>query len=97
MLKPVKENIKMTPENFCYWLQGYFEISRATGQPLVVTDKEIKVIEEHLQLVFKKETRASQPSDVFKVTSVITSNSPNKNGDIFPTNLVSFSEHPQSC
>lgn len=45
----------MTAENFCYWLQGYIEISRANGQPIVITDKEVQVIEDHLKLIFKKE------------------------------------------
>lgn len=48
------EREKLTPENFCYWLQGYIEIQRATGQPIVITDKEVKVIEEHLNLIFNK-------------------------------------------
>lgn len=42
----------MTPENFCYWLQGFFEISKATE----MTDLQVEEIKNHLQLVFKKET-----------------------------------------
>lgn len=42
----------MTPENFCYWLQGFIEI----GNPENITAAEIQVIKDHLQLVFKKET-----------------------------------------
>lgn len=42
----------MTPENFCYWLQGYFEIS--SSDMIGKTQKQI--IKDHLDLVFKKET-----------------------------------------
>jgi len=40
----------MTPENFCYWLQGYFEISDSKE----LTEKQINVIQSHLHLVFNK-------------------------------------------
>lgn len=44
----------MTPEQFCYWLQG-----RAELQPDVpLSDAEWKSVREHLQLVFKKVTPA---------------------------------------
>jgi hypothetical protein len=42
----------MTPENFCYWLQGLFE-HRKDGQ---ITLTEIKSIRDHLALVFTKVT-----------------------------------------
>lgn len=44
----------MTPENFCYWLQGRFEL--AAGEPL--TPEQQKVVQQHLDLVFKKRTPA---------------------------------------
>lgn len=53
----------MTPENFCYWLHGYFEIERARQngspfgvQPVSITPIQSLVIEEHLNLVFHKVT-----------------------------------------
>lgn len=46
----------MTPENFCYFVQGYFEITKAVTGKLEVDPIVIKVIDDHLQLVFKKET-----------------------------------------
>lgn len=46
----------MTPENFCYFVQGYFEITKAVTGKLEVDPIAIKVIDDHLQLVFKKET-----------------------------------------
>lgn len=42
----------MTPENFCYWLQGFFEIGKATE----MTALQVEEIKNHLSLVFNKET-----------------------------------------
>jgi len=42
----------MTPENFCYWLQGVFEVSN----PQEMNKTQLDVIKEHLQLVFTKVT-----------------------------------------
>jgi len=42
----------MTPEQFCYWLQGFFEIS----DPAQIDAKKTKEIKNHLALVMKKET-----------------------------------------
>lgn len=39
-------------ENFCYWLQGFFELSGTTG-PGFLTDEQIQMIKNHLALVFK--------------------------------------------
>lgn len=41
----------MNPRDFCYWLQGFFEIGGA-GE---LSAEQVSVIKEHLQLVFKKE------------------------------------------
>lgn len=46
------ENEKMTPEQFCYWLQGYFEMSEAEK----LDEKQVKILKDHLSLVFKKVT-----------------------------------------
>jgi hypothetical protein len=42
----------MTPDQFCYWLQGMFEITN-TKQ---LSETQTKIIKEHLQLVFTKVT-----------------------------------------
>lgn len=39
----------MTPEQFCYWLQGFFEIAK----PSALSPKEVEIIRNHLDLVFK--------------------------------------------
>jgi hypothetical protein len=41
----------MTSRDFCYWLQGFFEISETTE----ITEKQLQVIKNHLNMVFKHE------------------------------------------
>lgn len=47
----------MTSRDFCYWLQGYFEIAGHNG----VTETQSAVIQKHLALVFKHEIDPSFP------------------------------------
>lgn len=48
----------MTPEQFCYWLQGIAEAGNTNVQP---TPAQWTIIKDHLQLVFKKVTPTYQP------------------------------------
>lgn len=41
----------MRSRDFCYWLQGYFEISQNTG----LSKDQVECIKKHLNLVFKHE------------------------------------------
>jgi hypothetical protein len=52
----------MTSRDFCYWLQGYFEISRANKEPgeVELDATQTEMIERHLALVFKHEIDPSQ-------------------------------------
>lgn len=48
----------MTSRDFCYWLQGYFEVRE--GDPTVPTDRKLTheqvcMIKGHLAMVFKHE------------------------------------------
>lgn len=52
----------MTPEQFCYWLQGRAELMPDTPP----SDAEWKMIAEHLTAVFKKVTPALIPGVVRK-------------------------------
>ena len=45
----------MTSENFCYWLQGWFELNNTVNGPVQITEHSLKMIADHLQLVFKKD------------------------------------------
>jgi hypothetical protein len=57
----------MTPENFCYWLRGFFELSEAGGGKVEdLTRGESEMIKKHLDLVFtekalKENTRITIP------------------------------------
>lgn len=44
----------MTPEQFCYWLQGLFELRENSDAPL--SARQTQVVQDHLQLVFQKVT-----------------------------------------
>ncbi len=47
----------MTPLEFCYWLSGWFELDACCDEgPEDLNDKQVKVIQEHLKLVFNKVT-----------------------------------------
>ena len=52
----------MTPQDFCYWLKGYVELAETTS----LTDNQVLVIKDHLDLVFKKVT----PDRTEKATKV---------------------------
>jgi hypothetical protein len=51
----------MTPQNFCYWLQGWFELNRTVDHRDGATPETMKMIEEHLALVFKEEYKVANP------------------------------------
>jgi len=44
----------MDPLNFCYWLQGYIELTKETNPTFNV--EQTKIIVDHLKLVFNKVT-----------------------------------------
>lgn len=41
----------MTSRDFCFWLQGFFELSRAQS----LSETQAQMIQQHLALVFKHE------------------------------------------
>lgn len=49
----------MTSRDFCYWLQGYFEISK--GEEL--NKSQVQMVKRHLALVFKHEIDPSYGGD----------------------------------
>lgn len=50
----------MTPEQFCYWLQGYFELGGHDGKTDMKGER-VRIIKDHLDLVFKKVTPDRKP------------------------------------
>ncbi len=46
----------MTARDFCFWLQGFFEIERAGNSgPIGLSDGRTEVVRKHLALVFEHE------------------------------------------
>lgn len=50
----------MTPEQFCYWLQGFAEVVA----PDVPTEKQWVIIRDHLSTVFEKVTPKYTPDSI---------------------------------
>jgi hypothetical protein len=50
---------RMTPEQFCYWLHGYFEIAFMQLQAPKLDDLQVQVIRRHLDLVFSQAPQQS--------------------------------------
>lgn len=52
----------MTSHNFCYWLQGFFELGNTAGG---LNPDQVEMIKRHLSLVFVHEIDPSQgPKEV---------------------------------
>ncbi len=49
----------MTSRDFCFWLQGMFEISSVES----LTAEQTKIVKDHLNLVFKHEIDPSMGSE----------------------------------
>ena len=47
----------MTSRDFCYWLQGFFEVT----DPAAINNEQTDMIKRHLNLVFKHEIDLSMP------------------------------------
>ncbi len=47
----------MTSRDFCFWLQGYFELGNKT-----LTGEQVEMIQDHLNLVFVHEIDAPDPT-----------------------------------
>jgi hypothetical protein len=48
----------MTSRDFCYWLQGFFELRQAAaaqGEAIPISGQQAQLVERHLALVFKHE------------------------------------------
>lgn len=60
----------MTEQNFCYWLQGLFEM----GNPTHLDERQTQIIKDHLQLVFKKITPDRRISVEETISSLMDKN-----------------------
>lgn len=45
----------MTSRDFCYWLQGYFEIAGEHSSDIAMSTAQVQTIQKHLNLVFAHE------------------------------------------
>ena len=63
----------MTPENFVYWLQGYFELNDTAGSGTLrlLREEQLKVIKDHLKLVLEKKTPAWIPPSGLCLNNII--------------------------
>lgn len=54
----------MTSREFCYWLQGYFEIMNPSlqGSAIPLGPAQVECIRQHLQTVFKHELAPPAPA-----------------------------------
>jgi hypothetical protein len=57
----------MTPENFCYFLQGFLELSQHSDGPKHLNEKQIEEIKNHLKLVMTKVTPDLSAKGVYPV------------------------------
>lgn len=51
----------MSPESFCYWLQGFFELSQHSEVPNTLNEKQVEEIKNHLKLAMTKATPELSP------------------------------------
>jgi hypothetical protein len=44
----------MKPENFCYWLRGYLELSHEDALERGLSPQQVKIVSQHLSLVLRE-------------------------------------------
>lgn len=54
----------MTSRDFCYWLQGAFEVLDPKG----LDERQLQIIKNHLNLVFKHEIDGPDPTGELQAT-----------------------------
>ncbi len=81
----------MTPVDFCYWLQGYFEIEN----PKELDEKQTQIVKDHLELVFTKIT--PDYSSLIKIEKDPNKKSGSDNFFKTETNLVYYIPPGHSC
>lgn len=69
----------MTAINFCYWLQGYFELKQTIDHRDGATPETMASIEKHLSLVFKHEIDPSFPAEQQEKLNAIHNDNPYTN------------------
>ncbi len=70
----------MKMQEFCYWLQGYFEINAHYDQSL--NGNQVQMIKNHLKMVFKHDIDPSYPSNQQATLNAMHS-PPGPNGEVY--------------
>ncbi len=55
----------MTPNEFCYWLQGYFDIAGSDG----ISAREAGIIQSKLEVALKKDSKPTEGAIGFRSSS----------------------------
>lgn len=61
----------MTSVNFCYWLQGWFELNASIDHREGATPETLEIIRKHLAMVFKHEIDPSFPDEQQEALSTL--------------------------
>lgn len=69
----------MKATEFCYWLQGYFELQR---EPRAMDAKQVECVQKHLSMVFIHEIDPSYPQAQQPALSTAHSGHPSLKDDI---------------
>lgn len=64
----------MKAVEFCYWLQGLFEV----GEPQTLNAKQTDLIKRHLNMVFEHEIDPSYPAEQQKALNALHNKPPKK-------------------
>jgi len=67
----------MTSRDFCYWLQGHFEISNCSE----LDKPQTEMVKRHLALVFKHEIDPSYGGDLEELQAIHDGKKPPKKND----------------
>ncbi len=59
----------MDPLNFCFWLQGYLELS-GVDNPDVLTAHQVKMVQEHLAMVFNSPDAVDSAGSITPATRI---------------------------
>ena len=76
----------MTSRDFCYWLQGFFELrsTNIENDKQSLTVPQVDMIRNHLNLVFKHEIDPSMPDPTGAMQNIHDGGQPFKPSDVLP-------------
>lgn len=60
----------MTSRDFCYWLQGYFELNEELQDGRGMGAAQTETVKQHLALVFKHEIDPSMPDPTGELQAI---------------------------